>query len=84
MFEILINDFKQFKYIKDDRNINKKDIALYYIKNPCFRYVVYMRLCKSMADNNRILFPIFRILFRNLLKFQTSHITPYIPYINII
>lgn len=66
MFGILINDFKQFKYIKDDRNINKKDIALYYIKNPCFRYVVYMRLCKSMADNNRILFPIFRILFRNL------------------
>lgn len=64
--EVLINDFKQFKYIRENITINKKDIILYCIKNPCFRYVFYMRLCKYTEKHNRILFPIFRILFRNI------------------
>lgn len=66
MYEILVEDFKQFKYIKDDRKISKRDIAIFFFKNLCFRLVVYMRLCKKMSINRSVFFPIFRLLYRNL------------------
>ena len=64
--DLLNEDLKQFKHA--NKEVNLKDFIQMYITKPCYRYVVYFRICKYTKGKKHlfVLYLIFRVLFRRL------------------
>lgn len=66
LIDILKSDLKQLLYTSNE--INFKNIIKAYFKYPCYKYVVYLRLCNYFKEKKilTLLFIIYRLKYRRL------------------